>query len=70
VAIMLVRRPRLRWAYYALMPVLAFASVVTWQGLIVARGGCDDVVDDWPHADQRRDLACLTAGRNPVLGSP
>ena len=33
VAIMLVRRPRLRWAYYALMPVLAVAGIVTWQGL-------------------------------------
>ena len=33
VAIMLVRRPRLRWAYYALMPVLALASFVTWHGL-------------------------------------
>src|SRR5260370_18962258 len=33
VAIMLVRQPRLRFAYYALMPVLALASVVTWQGL-------------------------------------
>jgi hypothetical protein len=33
VAIMLVRQPRLRWAYYALMPVLALASVVTWQGV-------------------------------------
>jgi Bacterial inner membrane protein len=33
VAIMLVRQPRLRWAYYALMPVLALASVLTWQGL-------------------------------------
>jgi hypothetical protein len=33
VAIMLVRRPRLRWAYYTLMPVLALASVITWQGL-------------------------------------
>jgi hypothetical protein len=33
VAIMLVRQPRLRWAYYALMPVLALAGVVTWQGL-------------------------------------
>jgi hypothetical protein len=32
VAIMLVRQPRLRWAYFALMPVLALASVVTWQG--------------------------------------
>jgi hypothetical protein len=32
VAIMLVRQPRLRCAYYALMPVLALASVVTWQG--------------------------------------
>jgi hypothetical protein len=32
VAIMLVRQPRLRWAYYALMPLLALASVVTWQG--------------------------------------
>ena len=31
VAIMLVRQPRLRFAYYALMPVLAPASVVTWQ---------------------------------------
>jgi Bacterial inner membrane protein len=33
VAIMLVRQPRLRWAYYALMPMLALASVVTWQGV-------------------------------------
>jgi hypothetical protein len=33
VAIMLVRQPRLRWAYYALMPVLAVASAVTWQGV-------------------------------------
>jgi hypothetical protein len=33
VAMMLVRQPRLRWAYYALMPVLALASVVTWQGV-------------------------------------
>ena len=33
VAIMLVRWPRLRWIYYALMPVLALASLVTWQGL-------------------------------------
>lgn len=32
-AILLVRRPGLRWAYYALMPVLALASAVTWQGL-------------------------------------
>src|SRR6202011_200005 len=27
VAIMLVRQPRLRWAYYALMPLSALASV-------------------------------------------
>jgi Bacterial inner membrane protein len=33
VVIMLVRQPRLRWAYYALMPVLTFASAVTWQGV-------------------------------------
>ena len=33
VAIMLVHHPRLRWAYYMLMPVLAVASVVTWHGL-------------------------------------
>ena len=33
VAIMLVHHPRLRWAYYMLMPVLALASVVTWHGL-------------------------------------
>jgi hypothetical protein len=33
VAIFLDRLPRLRWAYYALMPVLAAASLVTWQGL-------------------------------------
>ena len=33
VAIMLVRRPRLRWTYYALMPVLALTSVITWQGV-------------------------------------
>jgi hypothetical protein len=33
VAMMLVRQPGLRWAHYALMPVLALASVVTWEGL-------------------------------------
>jgi hypothetical protein len=33
VAILLVRQPRLRWAYYALMPALALASALTWQGL-------------------------------------
>ena len=33
VAIMLVRWPRLRWIYYALMPVLALASLATWHGL-------------------------------------
>jgi Bacterial inner membrane protein len=33
VAIWLVRRPRLRWVYYGLMPVLAGGSFVTWQGL-------------------------------------
>ncbi len=33
VAIWLVRWPRLRWAYFALMPVLAGASLATWQGL-------------------------------------
>jgi hypothetical protein len=33
VAIMLVRQPRLRFAYYGLMAVLALASVVTWQGV-------------------------------------
>jgi hypothetical protein len=32
VAIVLVRQPRLRWAYYALMPLLALASVATWHG--------------------------------------
>jgi hypothetical protein len=32
VAIMLDRQPRLRWVYYALMPVLVLASVATWQG--------------------------------------
>jgi hypothetical protein len=32
VAIVLVHQPRLRWMYYALTPVLALASVVTWQG--------------------------------------
>ena len=32
VAIMLVRQTKLRWAYYTLMPILALASVVTWQG--------------------------------------
>jgi len=39
-------------------------------GAIAPRGGRDDAVDDWPHADQRRNLACFTAGRNTVLGSP
>ena len=33
VAIMLVRWPRLRWIYYALMPMLALASLATWHGL-------------------------------------
>src|SRR5260370_36564549 len=33
VAIMLVRQPRLRWAYYALIPVLAVACEAPWQGL-------------------------------------
>ena len=33
IAIVLVDHPRLRWAYYMLMPVLALASVATWQGL-------------------------------------
>jgi hypothetical protein len=32
VAILLDRQPRLRWAYFALMPVLALASVATWHG--------------------------------------
>jgi hypothetical protein len=32
VAILLDRQPGLRWAYYALMPVLALACVATWQG--------------------------------------
>jgi inner membrane protein len=32
VAIMLVRLPKLRWAYYALMPMLALACLATWQG--------------------------------------
>jgi len=30
---LLLRWPRLRWAYFALMPVLAGASLATWQGL-------------------------------------
>ena len=33
IAIGLLRWPRLRWAYYTLMPLLAAASIVTWQGL-------------------------------------
>src|SRR5262249_4648640 len=33
VAIIRVRQPRLRWAYYALMPVLVLAGVITWQAL-------------------------------------
>jgi Bacterial inner membrane protein len=32
VAIWLIRWPRLRLAYYALMPVVAAASIATWQG--------------------------------------
>ena len=32
VAILLDRQPRLRWAYCALVPVLALASVATWHG--------------------------------------
>jgi hypothetical protein len=33
VAIWLVRWPRLRWAYFAFMPALATASLVSWHGL-------------------------------------
>lgn len=33
VAIGLVRWPRLRWVYFALMPILGAASIATWQGL-------------------------------------
>src|SRR5262249_20366704 len=33
VAIWLVRWPRLRWVYYALVPALGGASLVTWHGL-------------------------------------
>jgi L-asparagine transporter-like permease len=33
IAIWLPRWPRFRWVYYALMPVLAVASLFTWQGL-------------------------------------
>jgi len=33
VAISLVRRPWLRWIYYAFMPALGSASLVTWHGL-------------------------------------
>jgi Bacterial inner membrane protein len=33
VAILLVRLPRLRWVYYALMPALGAASLMTWNGL-------------------------------------
>jgi Bacterial inner membrane protein. len=33
VAIWLVRWPRLRWAYFALMPVLVGTSLATWEGL-------------------------------------
>jgi hypothetical protein len=33
VAILLVRVPALRWVYYVLMPVLAAAIFMTWQGL-------------------------------------
>jgi len=32
VAIWLVRWPRLRWVYYAFIPALAAASLVTWHG--------------------------------------
>src|SRR6185312_1584071 len=32
-AIWLVRWPWLRWTYYALMPALGAASLVTWHGL-------------------------------------
>jgi len=32
-AIPLERAPQLRWAYYAVIPALALASVLTWQGL-------------------------------------
>jgi hypothetical protein len=32
-AMRLVTRPRLRWVYYALMPVVAFGSLITWQGV-------------------------------------
>jgi hypothetical protein len=33
IAIILVGQPRLRWAYYGLMPAVALASVATWRGL-------------------------------------
>jgi hypothetical protein len=33
VAISLERRPWLRWAYYAFMPMVGGASLVTWHGL-------------------------------------
>jgi hypothetical protein len=33
VAILLVQCPRLRWVYYALMPLLGAASIATWHGL-------------------------------------
>jgi hypothetical protein len=33
VAMHLAERPRLRWIYYLLMPVLAVGSLITWHGL-------------------------------------
>ena len=33
IALHFVERPRLRWIYYSLMPVLAVGSLATWHGL-------------------------------------
>jgi hypothetical protein len=33
VAMYFFERPRLRWIYYLLMPVLAVGSLITWHGL-------------------------------------
>ena len=44
VAMHLAERPRLRWIYSLLMPVLAVGSLVTWHGLPSLLAGCAAVL--------------------------
>src|SRR5215831_30597 len=39
VALGLARWPRLRWTYYALMPILLVASAMTWQVVAAVHNG-------------------------------